>query len=103
MQLIKQGRFTGIIKQHGRKPFHRKVFILSSGSSCGRPGIAGVPGHPTEDPEQRGRMEKNIADRELLAIFQRVQKLEPQQLFEVKDFLSAFILKADLQKNLAAK
>jgi transcriptional regulator with XRE-family HTH domain len=47
------------------------------------------------------RMEKNIADRELLTIFQKVQKLEPQQLFAVKDFVSAYLLKADLQKNLA--
>jgi len=46
------------------------------------------------------RMEKNIADRELLNIFQKVQNLEPQQLFAVKDFVSAYLLKADLQKNL---
>ena len=49
------------------------------------------------------RMEKNISDRELLNIFQKVQSLEPQQLFAVKDFVSAYLLKADLQKNLAAK
>ena len=49
------------------------------------------------------RMEKNINDRELLTIFQKVQKLEPQQLFAVKDFVYAYLLKADLQKNLATK
>lgn len=48
------------------------------------------------------RMEKNIADRELLTIFKKVQALEPQQLFTVKDFVSAYLLKADLQKNLSA-
>ena len=49
------------------------------------------------------RMEKNISDRELLNIFQKVQSLEPQQLFAVKDFVSAYLLKNDLQKNLAVK
>ena len=49
------------------------------------------------------RMGKNIADRELLTIFQKVQNLEPQQLFAAKDFGSTYLLKADLQKNLIAK
>jgi transcriptional regulator with XRE-family HTH domain len=47
------------------------------------------------------RMEKNISDQELLSMFQKIQKLEPQQLNTVKDFISAYLLKADLQKNLA--
>lgn len=49
------------------------------------------------------RMGKNIADRELLTMFQKIQTLEPQQLFAVKDFVSAYLLKADLQKNLIVK
>lgn len=49
------------------------------------------------------RMKKNIADRELLTIFQKVQNPEPQQLFAVKDFVSAYLFKADLQKNLSTK
>ncbi len=47
------------------------------------------------------RMEKNISDQELLSMFQKIQKLEQQQLNTVKDFISAYLLKADLQKNLA--
>jgi hypothetical protein len=47
------------------------------------------------------RMEKNISDQELLSMFQKVQKLEQQQLHTVKDFISAYLLKVDLQKNLA--
>jgi transcriptional regulator with XRE-family HTH domain len=47
------------------------------------------------------RLEKNISDLELLSMFQKIQKLEPQQLNTVKDFVSAYLLKADLQKNLA--
>jgi hypothetical protein len=38
---------------------------------------------------------------ELLSVFQKIQKLEPQQLNIVKDFISAYLLKADLQKHLA--
>ncbi|MBG9376078.1 hypothetical protein I5907_07520 [Panacibacter sp. DH6] len=45
-------------------------------------------------------MKKDIAGRELLNIYKRAQKLEPQQLFAVKDFVSAYLLKADLQKIL---
>lgn len=48
-------------------------------------------------------MEKNIADRVLLNIFQKVQALEPQQLIAVKDFVSTYLLKNDLQKNLVIK
>jgi transcriptional regulator with XRE-family HTH domain len=47
------------------------------------------------------RMEKNINDRELLSMFQKIQTLEQQQQHTVKDFISAYLLKADLQKNLA--
>ena len=47
------------------------------------------------------RMEKNISDRELLSMFQKIQSLEQQQQNTVKDFISAYLLKADLQKNLA--
>ena len=49
------------------------------------------------------RIEKNLADRELLNIFQKVQILEPPQLAVVKDVVSAYLLKTDLQKNLIAK
>lgn len=49
------------------------------------------------------RIEKNIADRELLNIFQKVQNLEAPQLAVVKDVVSAYLLKTDLQKNLIAK
>jgi len=47
------------------------------------------------------RMEKNISDRELLSMFQKIQSLGQQQQDTVKDFISAYLLKADLQKNLA--
>lgn len=46
------------------------------------------------------RMEKNIADREPLSMFQKLPSLEPRQLFTVKDFIAAYLLKADLQKIL---
>lgn len=49
------------------------------------------------------RIEKNIADRELLNIFQKVQNLEAPQLAVVKDVVSAYLLKTDLQKNLNTK
>jgi transcriptional regulator with XRE-family HTH domain len=49
------------------------------------------------------RIEKNLADRELLNIFQKVQSLEPPQLAVVKDVVSAYLLKTDLQKNLITK
>jgi transcriptional regulator with XRE-family HTH domain len=47
------------------------------------------------------RMEKNISDRELISMFQKIQSLEQQQQNTVKDFISAYLLRADLQKNLA--
>jgi len=40
---------------------------------------------------------------ELLNIFQKVQKLEAPQLAVVKDVVSAYLLKTDLQKNLSTK
>ena len=39
------------------------------------------------------RIEKNIADRELLNIFQKVQNLEPPQLAVVKDVVSVYLHK----------
>jgi hypothetical protein len=45
------------------------------------------------------RMEKNISDQELLSMFKKIQTLEQQQQNTVKDFISAYLLKADLQKE----
>jgi hypothetical protein len=47
------------------------------------------------------RVEESISDQELLSMFQKIQKLESQQQHTVKDFISAYLLKADVQKNLA--
>ncbi len=44
--------------------------------------------------------EKTIKDRELLNMFSKVQLLNEKQKDTVKDFLSAFILKLDLQQKL---
>jgi len=42
-----------------------------------------------------------INDRELVALFKKVQFLPNKQKDTVKDFLSAFVLKADLKQKLA--
>jgi hypothetical protein len=44
-----------------------------------------------------------LKDNELLNMFSKVQSLNNKQQETIKDLISAFLLKADLQKNLAAK
>ena len=53
--------------------------------------------------QQDERAKGSINDNELLTMFAKVQLLSNKQQDTVKDFLSAFVLKTDLQKNLAAK
>lgn len=48
------------------------------------------------------RTQQNLKDSELLGMFQKVQTLATKQQDTIKDFLSAFLLKSDLQKNLTA-
>lgn len=50
---------------------------------------------------QDERAKGSINDNELLTMFAKVQSLSNRQQDTIKDFLSAFILKSDLQKNLA--
>jgi len=45
--------------------------------------------------------EQSIEDRELLDLFKKVQSFNHKQKDTVKDLISAFILKADLQQKLA--
>lgn len=45
--------------------------------------------------------EKSIKDRELLSMFNKVQVLNEKQKDCMKEFMSAFLLKVDVQKNLA--
>lgn len=45
--------------------------------------------------------EHTIKDRELLTMFKKIQFLNNKQKDTVKDFLSAFLLKLDLQQKLA--
>lgn len=50
----------------------------------------------------KGKMaEDSIDDRELLSLFNKTQKLSDQSKQTVKDLLSAFLLKKDLQQELA--
>jgi len=51
---------------------------------------------------QDERAKGSILDNELLTMFTKVQTLASKQQDTVKDLLSAFILKSDLQKNLNA-
>ena len=53
--------------------------------------------------QQDERAKGTINDNELLTMFAKVQLLSNKQQDTVKDFLSAFVLKTDLQKNLAVK
>lgn len=50
--------------------------------------------------QQDERAKGSINDNELLTMFAKVQTLATKQQDTVKDLLSAFILKSDLQKNL---
>ena len=47
------------------------------------------------------QIENKINDRELISLFSKVQVLTERQKETVKDLISAFILKADLQQKLA--
>lgn len=51
---------------------------------------------------QSNKAEQNIKDRELLSLFSKIQLLNERQKETVKDFLSAYILKADLKEKLIA-
>ena len=50
--------------------------------------------------QQDERAKGSINDNELLTMFAKVQSLSNRQQDTIKDFLSAYILKSDLQKNL---
>lgn len=51
---------------------------------------------------QNNKAEQNIKDRELLSLFSKIQLLDQRQKETVKDFLSAYVLKADLKEKLIA-
>lgn len=53
--------------------------------------------------QQDERAKGSIKDNELLTMFAKVQSLSNKQQETVKDFLSAFVLKTDLQKTLSVK
>jgi len=53
--------------------------------------------------QQDERAKGSIKDNELLTMFAKVQSLSNKQQDTVKDFLSAFVLKTDLQKTLSIK
>lgn len=53
--------------------------------------------------EENERAKGSINDSELLNMFAKVQQLPNKQKDTVKDFLSAFIFKTDLHKNLVGK
>ena len=46
--------------------------------------------------------EEALSDRELIALFKKVQSLSPTQQATVKDFLKAFVFKAGVQEQLAS-
>ena len=46
--------------------------------------------------------EEAISDRELIALFKKVQHLSSTQQATVKDFLQAFVFKAGVQEQLAS-
>jgi guanylate kinase len=51
---------------------------------------------------QDEKVKNSLKDNELLILFTKLQTLSNKQQDTVKDLISAFILKADLQKNLTA-
>lgn len=52
---------------------------------------------------QQEKVKDSLKDNELLNMFTKVQALPAKQQETIKDFLSAFLLKADLQKNLVTR
>ncbi len=52
---------------------------------------------------QDEKVKNSLKDNELLNMFTKMQSLSNKQQDTVKDLISAFILKADLQKNLSTK
>jgi len=50
---------------------------------------------------QDEKVKNSLKDNELLNMFIKAQSLTNKQQDTVKDLLSAFLLKSDLQKNLA--
>ena len=51
---------------------------------------------------QDEKVKNSLKDNELLNLFTKLQSLSNKQQDTVKDLISDFILKADLQKNLTA-
>lgn len=47
------------------------------------------------------KAQETLEDNDLLSLFNKAQKLSEKQKETVKDFLSAFVLKADLTQKLA--
>ena len=47
------------------------------------------------------KAQDTIEDNDLLTLFNKAQKLSEKQKETIKDFLSAFVLKADLTQKLA--
>jgi hypothetical protein len=47
------------------------------------------------------KAQDTLEDTDLLSLFNKAQKLSKKQKETVKDFLSAFVLKADLTQKLA--
>lgn len=48
-----------------------------------------------------GNMKPQLSDRDLVSLFSKIELLTDRQKETVKDFLSAFVLKADLKQKLA--
>lgn len=46
--------------------------------------------------------EEALSDRELIALFKKVQNLSPTQQATVKDFLQAFVFKSSVQEQLSS-
>ena len=51
--------------------------------------------------DKNKKIESSIKDMELLSMFKKIQLLNDNKINTVKDFLSAYILKYDLQQKLA--
>jgi transcriptional regulator with XRE-family HTH domain len=52
--------------------------------------------------DNKEQVQQSLKDMEMLNLFKQVQGLDEKQKDTVKDLLSAFILKADLQQKLAS-
>ncbi len=86
---------TSFLKLMALLLFNLLHFYTAQGANAHYPRLNLAP--------MREPMRGSINDNELLTMFAKVQLLSNKQQDTVKDFLSAFVLKTDLQKNLAAK